>query len=89
MLARDRVGKKPLFYYDDGRRVYFSSDIKSIWLVCGERLRIDPRALDQFMFRGYVLNDRSIYEGVSKLPPAHFVPVGQGTASHRKRIRRC
>lgn len=86
LLARDRVGKKPLFYYDDGRRVYFSSDIKSIWLVNGDSLTVDPRALDEFLFHGYVLNDRSIYDQVSKLPPAHsvaFTPNGSPTEPQR------
>lgn len=71
-LARDRVGKKPLFYFDDGRTVLFSSDIKSIWTLKRESLSIDPKAIDEFLFNYFIQQDRSIFHGVKKLQPAEF-----------------
>src|SRR5690606_13580396 len=72
-LARDRVGKKPLFFHDDGRTVLFASDIKSIWALRRDSLTIDPKALDEFLFNYYIQQDRSIYEQVQKVQPAEYV----------------
>lgn len=72
LLARDRVGKKPLYYTElaDGR-VLFASELKGL-LACPETSRhIDPTAIEDYLCYGYVPDPRSIYAGVSKLPPAH------------------
>lgn len=71
-MARDRVGKKPLCFLDDGRTVLFASDIKSIWSIRNSELTIDPRALDEFLFNYYIQQDRSIYQQVGKLQPAEY-----------------
>jgi asparagine synthase (glutamine-hydrolysing) len=69
LLARDRTGKKPLFYSTLGGRLTFASEIKSL-LVCPW---IDPRpALDQlpeFLTFGYVPHPHTLYEGILQLPP--------------------
>jgi asparagine synthase (glutamine-hydrolysing) len=75
LLARDRLGKKPLFYADLGNRFYFSSDIKSIWLAAGDRLTVDPHAIDEFLYFYFIMQDRSIYREVRKLPAASFMEV--------------
>jgi asparagine synthase (glutamine-hydrolysing) len=71
-LARDRLGKKPLYYtlLHDGR-LLFASELKAL-LVCPETSRrIDPLAIEDYLAFGYVPEPRSIYLGVEKLPPAH------------------
>jgi asparagine synthase (glutamine-hydrolysing) len=71
LLARDRLGKKPLYYahLDDGR-LLFASELKSL-LLCPELKRdIDLRAVEDYFALGYVPDPRSIYRGVLKLPPA-------------------
>lgn len=72
-LVRDRVGKKPLYYYDDGRLVLFSSDIKSIWLARDGGLTIDPKAVDEFLFYYFIQQDRSIFREVRKVQPADLM----------------
>lgn len=78
LLARDRVGKKPLFYADLGNLLYFSSDIKSMWIVASDRLTIDPRAIDEFLYFYFINQDRTIYREVKKVPPAGFLVADAG-----------
>jgi asparagine synthase (glutamine-hydrolysing) len=75
-LARDRLGKKPLFYAEIRDRVYFSSDVKSIWIAARDRLSIDPEALDEFLHFYFVTQDRSIFREVKKVPPGAYVELG-------------
>jgi asparagine synthase (glutamine-hydrolysing) len=75
-LARDRLGEKPLYYslLADGR-LLFASELKSL-LLCPELdRRLDPQAIEEFFAFGYVPDPRSIYRGVSKLPPAHWLLI--------------
>ena len=78
-LARDRFGKKPLYYacLDDGR-VLFGSELKAL-LTCRELPRvINPTAIEDFFAYGYVPESKSIYRDVAKLPPAHFLSIRRG-----------
>lgn len=49
-LARDRIGKKPLFFAETPARFYFASDIKSLRIALGDHVTIDPRAIDAFPY---------------------------------------
>jgi asparagine synthase (glutamine-hydrolysing) len=70
-LARDRVGKKPLYYRHDGARIWFASEMRAI-LADGEvPARIDPQAVRGYLALGYVAGDRSVFDGIKRLPPAH------------------
>ena len=71
LLARDRMGIKPLHYAIDGRRLVFASELKA--LLCDAALNkgIDPAALDQYLALEYVPSPGCIVRGISKLPPAH------------------
>jgi asparagine synthase (glutamine-hydrolysing) len=76
VLARDRLGQKPLVYRldPDGARVVFASELKAL-LALSERdvpRRVDPLALDRYLTYGYVPHPRTILEGTAKLPPAHY-----------------
>lgn len=75
ILARDRLGKKPLYWTDDGRRVHFASDVKSLWIALRDRLTIDPEALDEFLHYYFVTQDRSIFREVRKVAPAGWVEI--------------
>ncbi|MFB6307405.1 MAG: asparagine synthase (glutamine-hydrolyzing), partial [Flavobacteriales bacterium] len=66
-LARDRIGIKPLYYYEDEERFYFASELKSIKSVCKD-LRIDKTAINEFLHLGYIPQPHSIYEEVRKFP---------------------
>lgn len=70
-LARDRVGKKPLFYRLSGGRLVFASEIKALLRLPGWTPEIDPEALDDYLTYGYVPGNRTIFRGVRKVPPGH------------------
>ncbi len=74
VLARDRMGQKPLVYRHQGGRLTFASELKALLALPEADLprRIDPLALDHYLCYGYVPHPRTILEGTSKLPPAHY-----------------
>jgi asparagine synthase (glutamine-hydrolysing) len=74
-LARDRIGEKPLYYGILGGSLYFASELKAIRAGVDVGLQIDRDALAQFMRFGYVPAPQSIYKGIQKLLPGHFINV--------------
>jgi asparagine synthase (glutamine-hydrolysing) len=79
LLARDRMGQKPLHYgmTEDGFLV-FGSELQSL-LACPTLARdLDARALADYLGLGYVPSPRSIYRAVRQLPPAHRLFVQRG-----------
>jgi asparagine synthase (glutamine-hydrolysing) len=72
LLARDRVGKKPLYYADDGRRLGFGSELKALLAGGLAAPGVDPEALDLYLKLGYVPAPWSIVPGVKKLPAGHL-----------------
>ncbi|MEN5314148.1 asparagine synthase (glutamine-hydrolyzing) [Pseudomonas koreensis] len=74
-LARDRMGEKPLYYGIVGERLVFSSELKAIKAAFSDNLRIDRNALAKFVRYGYVPAPESIYEGIKKLEPAHYLSI--------------
>lgn len=77
VLARDRTGEKPLYWAEIGRRVYFASDVKSIWVAARDRLSIDVEALDEFLHFYFITQDRSIFREVRKVAPASWVEIDE------------
>jgi asparagine synthase (glutamine-hydrolysing) len=73
VLARDRMGKKPLYYYRDGQALYFASEIKALLRVPGFERRINFEALHHFLSYKHVPCPLSIFEGIHSLPPAHLL----------------
>jgi asparagine synthase (glutamine-hydrolysing) len=69
VLARDRVGKKPLYYCRHGNTLYFASEMKAILAVLPERPTIDPAALDEYLSYGFISGERTIYRQLRELPP--------------------
>lgn len=69
------MGEKPLYYGIIGSRFVFSSELKAIKAAFGGNLRIDRNALAKFVRYGYVPAPDSIYEGIKKLKPAHYLTV--------------
>lgn len=74
-LARDRMGEKPLYYGCSGGSFMFASELKSLVVHPHWKGGIDRNALTLYMRHNYVPSPWSIYLGISKLPPAHFVVV--------------
>jgi asparagine synthase (glutamine-hydrolysing) len=78
-LARDRLGKKPLYYtIAGGRFLIFASELKALLAHPMVEKRLDPSAVDDYFAFGYVPDPSTIYEGISKLPPAHHMTVTRG-----------
>jgi asparagine synthase (glutamine-hydrolysing) len=79
LLARDRLGIKPLFYamLDDGHFI-FGSELKSL-LTCAALPRtLDPYAVEEYFALGYVAEPRTIYQRARKLAPGHLMRVMRG-----------
>lgn len=73
-LFRDRPGIKPLYYYYDGKRFGFASELKAIEAACDPAdLRVDPTALYDFLGYRYVPAPKTLYRHCFKLPPAHSI----------------
>lgn len=75
LLARDRAGVKPLFYFYDGRVFGFASELKAFHAIPGFRPEIDEYSRSLFFKYGYVPAPHSIYRGVSKLAPGHVLHI--------------
>ncbi len=75
LLARDRFGKKPLFYGRLRGGVHFASELKSLLRVARDELTLCPDALAEYFRFQYVPAPRSIFGEVSKLPSASWVEV--------------
>src|SRR5437867_1033969 len=73
VLGRDRLGIKPLYYHDDGRRLAFASELKALALDPDVPREVDPRAIADYLTFQYVPAPGSILKGVKKLPPAHYL----------------
>lgn len=84
ILARDRIGQKPLFYREEAGRLLFASELKSLLQVPGAPREPDLEALDLFLTYQYVPHPRSILKGYCKLPPAHIAVYENGELSVRR-----
>lgn len=73
--ARDHFGIKPFYYAHDGKRFLFASEIKSLLAVEGFDRRLAEESLLQYLTFQYVPEPNTMFEGISKLPPAHTVTV--------------
>ena len=83
-LARDRIGKKPLYYTWDGRCFAFASELKSLIEGGFTGRSIDPDALDAYFSLGYIPSPMAVFTDVRKLPPAMAgVVTPEGTLFHR------
>jgi asparagine synthase (glutamine-hydrolysing) len=84
LLARDRMGKKPLYYWQHDGALYFASELKAILAVPGFERRLNVEALHHYLGYKHVPHPMSIFEGVRMLPPAHrlvFRPGGEPVLS--------
>jgi len=76
LLARDRLGQKPLFYAVGADRIVFASELKAVLAHPRVSAEIDPAAVGHYLLTGYVPAPRTIYRGIRKLPPAHTLAAG-------------
>jgi asparagine synthase (glutamine-hydrolysing) len=71
LLARDRLGKKPLYYWRTGSTLVFASEIKALLCHPGPGRSVDWAALHHYLAYGYTPAAHSAFDGIMKLPPGH------------------
>jgi asparagine synthase (glutamine-hydrolysing) len=80
LLARDRVGKKPLYYTQDGDRLLFASEIKAILRDPSVKRVLNRQAVDDYLTFGAIPAPQTIYQDIHQLPPAHTLVWEGGRA---------
>ena len=84
-IARDRMGEKPLYYWSDGERFAFSSEVKGLLALPGVPRQLNFRALQSYLSYEYVPAPESIFAGIQKLPAGHFLEIRlDGSAQGRR-----
>jgi asparagine synthase (glutamine-hydrolysing) len=78
ILARDRLGKKPLHYALHQGNLYFASEIKSILAVVPELAEVNSQGLLEYLYYGYVPDPITAYTGIHKLAPGHLLEFQEG-----------
>ncbi|MET0091523.1 MAG: asparagine synthase (glutamine-hydrolyzing) [Candidatus Thiodiazotropha sp.] len=78
VLTRDRTGIRPLFYTETGNRLYFASEVKSLFSHPSIQRAIDMTALQEVFTFWTTLPPNSLFESVKMLPPGHLMTVQQG-----------
>ena len=78
LVARDRIGIKPMYYATDNGRLYFGSELKSLLEAPGLPRDLDAAALDHYLSFLYTPGDGSIFKSVRKLPPGHLMTWQDG-----------
>lgn len=75
LLARDRLGIKPLHYYWDGKRFAFASEIKSLLALPGLDTSLDSSAVWDYFTYLYIPTPKTAYRRIRTLPPAHWLKL--------------
>lgn len=84
LLARDRLGKKPLYYAQHDGRFLFASEIKAMLAATPALAEVSPEAILQYFYFGYVPDPNSAFQGVRKLPPGYLLEYAAGQARLRQ-----
>ena len=85
--ARDRLGKKPLYYYWDGRLFAFASEIKALLEHPSISPTLDETTLAEYLAFGYLSDERTMFAGVRQLMPGHWLRLTLGGGEPRLEIR--
>lgn len=78
VIARDRLGIKPLYYTEDAEGILFASEIKSIIALKGKTFAPDPTLIDAYMSMGYVPGEKTLFSGIKRLLPGHQLVIHNG-----------
>ena len=84
VLARDRLGIKPLYWGVFDGVLLFGSEVKACLQHPAFRRQVDPEALGQYLLSEFVPSPRSIYRGLHKLPPSHYLVLRDGEVTVRR-----
>jgi asparagine synthase (glutamine-hydrolysing) len=83
-LARDRVGIKPLYYCETGRALVFASEIKALLADSEVKREINPTAIDRFLSYLYLPGNQTLFKGINKLEPGHYLVAKDGRLHDRE-----
>jgi asparagine synthase (glutamine-hydrolysing) len=86
--ARDRLGKKPFYYYWDGRLFAFASEIKALFEHPAIAPRFEAALLPEYLTFGYASGEQTLFSGIRKLMPGHHLTLRLGDANPAPEIRR-
>jgi asparagine synthase (glutamine-hydrolysing) len=78
LLARDRLGVKPLYYRREPGRIIFASELRALRALCEQPLEVDPQSVYDFFGFRYVPAPHTFYRGVEKLLPGYFLTADAG-----------
>jgi asparagine synthase (glutamine-hydrolysing) len=84
LIARDRLGIKPVYLWQDSRRFAFASEAKALFSLPGVYAEVDRASLRSYLSLGYVPSPQSILRGVRKLPPATILSIEDGHRIERR-----
>ncbi|MGA9543863.1 MAG: asparagine synthase (glutamine-hydrolyzing) [Candidatus Sulfotelmatobacter sp.] len=84
LLARDRLGKKPMHYALSDGRLLFGSEIKAILAAAPELSGVNSQALLQYFYFGYIPDPVTAFLGIQKLPPGHLLEFERGEVRVRQ-----
>jgi asparagine synthase (glutamine-hydrolysing) len=85
--ARDRLGKKPFYYYWDGRLFAFASEIKALLRHPAISPRFEQNLLPEYLAFGYISEERTLFSGIRKLMPGHCLLLDVGSPQPKLQIR--
>ena len=83
VLARDPIGKKPLYYHFDGEKLIFASEIKAI-LESGVKKELNEESLCSYLAYLYVLGDETLFKGIKKLQGGHILTLRESKIHIKK-----
>ena len=81
LLARDRAGKKPLYYHADGERLIFASEIKGLLQDQSIKRRLSLESLSDYFSFGNIPSPSTVFQSIYQIPPAHFLVWERGRSS--------
>lgn len=75
VLAADLVGLRPLYLHERSGRLLFASEIKALLAAPDMPRALDLEALDTYLGLGYMIGERTLFQGVRRLPPGHALVI--------------
>src|SRR6185369_14324348 len=78
LIGRDRLGVKPLYVMQDGKRLAFATEAKALLALPGVSAELNVDVLPSYLQLGYVAAPGCIFKGIRKLPPATLLSVERG-----------
>jgi len=85
--ARDRLGKKPFYYYWDGRVFVFASEIKALLAHPAISPQLEESVLAEYLAFGYISDERTLFGGIRKLLPGHYLILDLSSARPEPQVR--